>query len=91
MQVPIELKIKYLDRRIQDIHNLMHSLEKDDFSVAMKVGHQVKGNAVTFDFPQMAGLGIEIENAAKNKDKESVKFLAQKMENIIHSAQKNIL
>lgn len=89
MQVPAELKIKYLDRRIKDIQKLRSSLEKDDYSYALKLGHQVKGNAVTFEFPQMAFIGVEIESAARKRDKERVKILAQKMENVIHSARDN--
>lgn len=89
MQVPVELKIKYLKRRIQDIEDLRSSLELDDYSVAMKLGHQVKGNAVTFEFPQMANIGLEIECAAKRKDKERVKILAEKMESVIHSVKQD--
>lgn len=89
MQVPVELKMKYLDRRIQDIENLRKSLESDDYSHALRLGHQVKGNAVTFEFPQMAFIGVEIENAAKKKDKERVKMLVQKMESAILAARDN--
>ena len=65
----------------------MMSLENNDFGPAIKLGHQVKGNAVTFDFPQMAPIGIEIENAAKNQDKESIMDLIQKMATEIHQAR----
>jgi HPt (histidine-containing phosphotransfer) domain-containing protein len=87
MQVPVELKIKYLSRRFQDIELLRLSLEQDDYSLAQKLGHQVKGNAVTFDFPQIAFIGVEMEKAAHNKDKEKVKILIQKMESVLQSAQ----
>ena len=87
MQVPVELKIKYLSRRLQDIERLRATLELDDYSFAQKVGHQVKGNAMTFDVPQIAMLGFEMEKAAQIKDKEKVKTLIQSMETIIQSAQ----
>lgn len=87
MQVPVELKIKYLNRRIDDLEKLHRSLEADDYSLALKLGHQVKGNADTFEFPQMAHLGIEIEQAARNQDKEAVRMLAAKMETAIQNAQ----
>lgn len=87
MQVPVELKIKYLGRRFQDIERLRLSLEQDDFSLAQKLGHQVKGNAVTFDFPQIAFIGVEMEKAALRKDKEKVNILIQKMEAVLQSAQ----
>ena len=87
MQVPVELKRKYLDRKILDIEILMSSLEQNDFGPAAKLGHQVKGNALTFDFPQMAPLGIQIETAAKNKDVESLKMLIKKMDSEIQIAR----
>ena len=68
MKVPVELKIKYLSRRIQDIERLRSSLEQGDYSFAQKLGHQVKGNAVTFDVPQIAQLGHEMERAALKKE-----------------------
>jgi len=89
MQVPAELKLKYLNRRIQDIQKLRLSLENDDYSLAMKLGHQVKGNATTFDFPQIAFLGVEIEQAARKKDKNVVQALVMRMETAIQSAQEN--
>jgi HPt (histidine-containing phosphotransfer) domain-containing protein len=85
MQIPKELKQKYLKRRIQDIQNLRTSLDKGDYSLAIKLGHQVKGNAVTFDMPHMAHIGREMEQAAQIQDKEKVKNLIFKMESFIHS------
>lgn len=87
MQVPVELKIKYLSRRIQDIQRLRSLLEQDDYSFAQKLGHQVKGNAVTFDVPQIAFIGHEMERAALKKDKEKVRILIQKMESALQSVQ----
>lgn len=87
MQVPVELKIKYLNRRIDDLERLRRGLEDNDYSLALKLGHQVKGNADTFEFPQMAHLGIQIEQAAKNQDREAVELLAAKMETAIQNAQ----
>ena len=87
MQVPVELKIKYLSRRSADIERLRHSLDNDDFTGALKLGHQVKGNADTFEFPQMTSLGLEIEKAAKDQNKEAVRFLVEKMESVIQNAR----
>lgn len=91
MHVPQELKIKYLDRRIMDIQLLRSSLSKGDFALALKLGHQVKGNAATFEFPQMAQLGCEIEMAAKCHDRIAIENLVKKMESEIKEAQAQIL
>jgi HPt (histidine-containing phosphotransfer) domain-containing protein len=87
MQVPVELKIKYLSRRKEDVEKLKASLELNDFSQALRIGHQVKGNAVTFDVPQMAFLGVEMERAAMEKNKEKIHFIIQKMETVIRAAE----
>jgi HPt (histidine-containing phosphotransfer) domain-containing protein len=79
MQVPVELKRKYLERRIQEIDHLIQSLDMNDFAPALKLGHQVKGNAVTFEFPQIAPFGAEIEIAAQNRDKAILRQLAHSM------------
>lgn len=89
MKVPLELKRKYLERRIQDIDYLIASLEENNFAPALKLGHQVKGNAATFEFPQIAPFGMKIESAAKNQDKEGVKHLIQLMASELQLAQLN--
>lgn len=80
MKLPIELKKKYLDRRLADVKLLQFTLEQGDFSHALRVGHQVKGNAVTFEVPKLAPIGNEIESAAKRRDVERLKILIKKME-----------
>lgn len=87
MVVPVELKQRYLSRRIQDLVQLKEALTRDDFRPALRLGHQVKGNAVTFEFPHMASIGIELEHAAKREDKETLMSLVLKMESAISSAQ----
>ena len=87
MVVPVELKQRYLSRRIQDLIHLKEALAKNDFSLALKLGHQVKGNAVTFEFPHMAIIGVELEHAAKKQDKETLMSLIQKMESAISEAR----
>ena len=91
MQVPIELKIKYLKRRLEDITRLRISLNEEDYSFAQKVGHQVKGNAVTFDVPQIAQIGFDLEKAALRKDKDRLNILIQKMESVLTATQVTIL
>ena len=87
MLVPIELKRRYLSRRVEDLAQLKEALAKNDFAPALKLGHQVKGNAVTFDFPQMAPLGVEFEIAARLCDKERLLLLVKKMETEISRAE----
>ena len=87
MQVPMELKKRYLARRIQEIKTLKAALYIGDYSHALKLGHQVKGNAATFDFHEMGPIGHEMEKAASEKNKEKVERLVLKMESILHHAE----
>ena len=87
MVVPVELKQKYLSRRILDLVLLKEALTRNDFRPALRLGHQVKGNADTFEFPHMTSIGAELEHAAKREDKESLMSLVQKMESAISNAQ----
>ncbi len=87
MVVPVELKQRYLSRRIQDLANLKEALLNNDFAPALKLGHQVKGNADTFELPHMAPIGVELEHAAKRQDKETLMTLVKKLESAILSAQ----
>ncbi len=91
MQVPVELKRKYLDRRIEDLQKLRSTVSEGDYSWAVRLGHQVKGNAVTFDFPQMAHIGVAIETAGKNEDKDSIINLIEEMESVIFLAKQKFV
>ncbi len=86
MQVPVELKLKYLKRRSQDIEKLRSLMVQNDFKEAAKLGHQVKGNAVTFEFPQMVSLGVAIEKAAQLGDRGQLSELLNRMEKMITEA-----
>jgi len=69
MRVTSEMKRKYLSRRIEEIGRIRGQLVSNDFSLAQTVGHQIKGNAKTFEFPEIAEIGIEMEVAAKKQDR----------------------
>lgn len=70
MEIPKEIKEKYLFRRENEIEGILKSLENEDFSMALKFGHQVKGSADTFNFPQLGIIAKLIEVAAIAEDRE---------------------
>lgn len=91
MQVPLELKRKYIQRRFQDLQQILSSLEANDFAPAARIGHQLKGNAQTFDFPQLAPIGIEMEKAAIAEDKQTLKELIELMDREVTMASRLFL
>lgn len=80
MKLPVELKQRYIKRRLDDIRILRQTVSDGDFSEALRVGHQVKGNAVTFEVPQIAIIGNEMETAARRRDIGKLQILIKKME-----------
>lgn len=89
MLVPIEARQKYLERRKQDVIASKEALSKQDFSFLERLGHQIKGNAVTFGFDELTSIAIEIEQASKEKKLELLKILIQKFESAVSNAKIN--
>jgi HPt (histidine-containing phosphotransfer) domain-containing protein len=91
MQIPLEVKRTYLRRRIGEIDALRGQLKFNDFAPVMRLGHQIKGNAPTFEFPQFASLGLELERAARCQDREEVLRLLSHMEGLLHSVARELV
>ncbi|AZZ35531.1 hypothetical protein CIK05_01520 [Bdellovibrio sp. qaytius] len=87
MQVPIEARQKYLDRRKQDIVACQEALAKQDFQFLERVGHQIKGNAVTFGFDQFTNVAVAMEIAAKAKDLTQLSALVAQFTTAVQNAQ----
>jgi HPt (histidine-containing phosphotransfer) domain-containing protein len=62
----------YLKNREKDLLKYQQNLEKDDFDAIAVLGHSMKGSGGGYGFNGLSNIGRAIENAAKNKDKESV-------------------
>ena len=77
MQVPAEARQKYLERRKQDIIASKEALSKQDYSFLERLGHQVKGNAVTFGFDELTNIAVAIEQAAKAKNMTQLQGLVE--------------
>lgn len=87
MRIPKELKFRYLCRRLEEVHELRSRTEKGDFTFAERMGHQLKGNAVTFEIPQIAYIGHEMERAAQKKDSDKLLKLITKLHTSLESVK----
>lgn len=65
----------YLKRRLADWQNGQDALKKSDFFVLEKIGHQMKGNGVSFGFPELSDLGEKIEMMAQEKKSKELEKL----------------
>lgn len=87
MQIPIEARLKYLERRKQDIISCHEALEKQDYNFLDRLGHQIKGNAATFGFDELTEVAINMEQAAKNKDHNRLIDLVNRFEALVNTAK----
>ncbi len=72
MQLPPEMYATYIQRRKEDFENLKTALQNADASLFKKIGHQLKGNATSFGFDELAELGKKMETV----DPSNIKSLA---------------
>lgn len=68
MAIPDEMRKKYLERRRRDIEELNTAAAKSDPAPFIKVGHQLKGNALTFGYQELADVGARMEEAGNQQD-----------------------
>ena len=68
MEVPQELHNRYLERRKRDLEICINSLEHENFNEIERVGHQLKGNGITFGFDELTEIGSQMERAAASAD-----------------------
>lgn len=68
IDVPAEIRLKYIERRQKDVQDCRQALAAEDYDVLTRVGHQLKGNATTFGYNELADIAADIEEAALKKD-----------------------
>ncbi len=73
MEILSAQRLMYLSRRKIEIEELKQSLVREDFEIAVNIGHRLKGNGETFGFPVIGQIGIELESAGKTKNKVKLK------------------
>lgn len=59
---------KYIERRSLDLQKCQEGLASQDLSILERIGHNLKGNGLSFGFPELSQLGRELEKSAKEAD-----------------------
>ena len=75
-----ELVPKFLGRCKQTVVEFQNAVQSGDFSSARRIGHALYGTASSFGFDEMAGIGREIEQAARDGDAGALKDLAERLD-----------
>jgi HPt (histidine-containing phosphotransfer) domain-containing protein len=75
-----ELVPKFLARCKQTVEEFRGAAQSGDLAVARRIGHALFGTASSYGFDEMAGIGREIERAARDGDSEALKELAERLD-----------
>ncbi len=62
MELPMELYMRYFERRVADAAKLNTALDQNSIEEFQTIGHQIKGNASSFGFDDLAVIGREMES-----------------------------
>lgn len=68
MNVPQDLLFRYMERRKKDLELCLVNLQDLNFVEIEKVGHQLKGNGLTFGHADLSSIGSHLEVAAAAKN-----------------------
>lgn len=72
MEVPLEMQNRYIERRKQDLDHCWANLWNQNFAELEKVGHQLKGNGLTFGYQDLSLIGSHLELAAIQKNMDEL-------------------
>jgi HPt (histidine-containing phosphotransfer) domain-containing protein len=75
-----ELVPKFLQRCRQTVVEFQGVVRSGDFGGARRIGHALHGTASSFGFDEMANIGREIEQAARDGDSRALKKLAERLD-----------
>lgn len=85
MEVPAEIRERYIRRRKRDLEVCFSSLEANNFEELVKIGHQLKGNGSTFGHPQLSEIGKKLEAGACLKDHQEVEETLKELSLWLHN------
>ncbi len=78
MFVPEDMLGRYFERRKRDLDECVKHLREGRLNFIEKVGHQLKGNAVTFGYPELSEIGKELEVAAQEGSHDEILVVIDK-------------
>ena len=79
IEIPEDARKKYFERRKTDLQKCTEAITTLDYKFLQKVGHDLKGNAVTFGFEPLASIGENLETVAIEQNLDKVKTNIAKM------------
>lgn len=72
MDIPEELAMNYLRRRLMDLESLEQALLQHNYKSCEEIGHRLKGSARTFGFQDLEQIARVLESNASKEDDASL-------------------
>jgi HPt (histidine-containing phosphotransfer) domain-containing protein len=63
-----DLRAQYIQRRKTELGTYLQALRSKDFETLRHIGHRMRGNGVSFGYPELSVLGEKIEAAANKQE-----------------------
>ena len=63
-----DMRDRYIQRRRVDLDRLQIAIAGKNSETLQHIGHQIKGNAASFQFPELESLAVKIEKAGHRQD-----------------------
>lgn len=86
--IDADAREKYTSRRMTDLARCRECLKVNDFLTIETIGHNLKGNGVSFGYPELSLLGEQMEHSAKESNAGELKALVDRLEEWISAQSK---
>ena len=73
----------YLQNRHNELSELKNLIIKLEYKQIERIGHRLKGNALSYGFPKLSEYGAQLETAAKALDQELIHTIIEKIESFL--------
>jgi signal transduction histidine kinase/CheY-like chemotaxis protein/HPt (histidine-containing phosphotransfer) domain-containing protein len=74
---------RFLETRRKEVLQVAEWLEQGRLDDVARVGHQLKGTAATFGFPEVGAVGAKLEKAARSGDNEGARARLSELDSLL--------
>jgi len=74
---------RFVAHRERDVGTIREAITRQDYDVIATVAHNMRGNGASYGFPEVSEIGLELEDAARARDEESVEEATAHLEQCV--------
>jgi len=79
---------RFIAHRTEDVATISLALERGDYAIIARLGHNMRGNGHSYGFPDVAAIGERMEAAAQTRNTAGVREQLAALEDwVARSAQ----